>query len=199
MAARKDKKPEFSENEDGSFTCSCFYQFGPNKGLVKFSFLISGESLNWIKRVLSRGFCLQLDANSYPTLVRWLVPKKAKCWALHRLIACSAHGKSFISVEDVDHKNGRVSDARIENLRFLTRRENNFNRLLTESGKVLPIGVCKVVRNGGKLVRWKASFLTGDFELQKTFLTPEEAVAQRTTWENENGYSEINLRRVNKT
>ena len=87
---------------------------------------------------------------------------KGKSFPIHRLIALY-----FISNPDnlpcVDHKNGNQLDNRIENLRWVTKQQNNWNR--TRKGY-------SITRNGKYEARIRHN---GKYIHLGTFSTPEDA------------------------
>ena len=69
-----------------------------------------------------------LDSFGYLTIGLWDKNHKKKTVKIHRLVAFTWLGTSSL---DVNHKNGIKTDNRVENLEWVTRKENNHHALAT--------------------------------------------------------------------
>lgn len=94
--------------------------------------------------------------------------KKRRNIKVHRAVMLAFHGYKDM---DVDHINGDTRDNRLENLEYVTHRENvRRGRTSAKSGRVWPLGVSK----RHKKFRAHCSYKGQKFNLG-TYDTPEEA------------------------
>lgn len=110
----------------------------------------------------------------YAARTHWIGNKKSQCVWMHRAIIGSPIKFGY----EIDHINGNRLDNRKENLRFVTRSENNHNQFIHRNGR-MP-GVVKDLRKKLNLVYWKAYFGCGENRIcignYKTERLAEEAI-----------------------
>jgi hypothetical protein len=134
------------------------------KQIPDYEFLYEASSLGRIKSVLS-GKIIKPRFNRQGYLKLGLYRnKKQTTFFVHRLVAMAFLGKSNL---DVDHINNIKFDNKLDNIRYVTKRQNQHFRELKRD---LPVGV----RKKGKKFQARITINKRLFTLG-TFNTPEQA------------------------